>query len=79
MRRFDPQLLRCVRSGLVVSIRAPVKGATVLRYAGGDDHHVSIRAPVKGATRGGDTVLRQLAEVSIRAPVKGATRSIVTH
>ena len=58
----------------VVSIRAPVKGATT--SAAGDrltETIVSIRAPVKGAT----VAVRLDDEpdvVSIRAPVKGATK-----
>ena len=56
----------------MISIHAPVKGAT---YASeGDDHvrKISIHAPVKGATQ---TTYNTTAtnQISIHAPVKGAT------
>ena len=57
---------------LVVSIRAPVKGATIHARPPLPNPCVSIRAPVKGATRlKGDA--QMTFDVSIRAPVKGAT------
>ena len=59
----------------VVSIHAPVKGATPGLPAGPARRAVSIHAPVKGAT----PVLVGLAaheRVSIHAPVKGATNKL---
>ena len=56
----------------VISIHAPVKGATTLCRPDFELFLISIHAPVKGATR------RSLREhdrvhISIHAPVKGAT------
>ena len=62
----------------MVSIHAPVKGAT---RAGGSStclREVSIHAPVKGATHVG-AVGQPVAEVSIHAPVKGATPCVAIH
>ena len=57
----------------VVSIHAPVKGATMIRIPSDEIILVSIHAPVKGAT---SNIVRELVDmgVSIHAPVKGATR-----
>jgi len=64
------QLVRRVR---LVSIHAPVKGATTVIRLGCVACRVSIHAPVKGATD--DGVRGPAVEtVSIHAPVKGATR-----
>ena len=56
----------------VVSIHAPVKGATVEVAEAVEEAAVSIHAPVKGATRG-RRVTENISDVSIHAPVKGAT------
>ncbi len=58
---------------LVVSIHAPVKGATLLALPLLVGRRVSIHAPVKGATRS-EMSENAYARVSIHAPVKGATR-----
>ena len=57
---------------ILISIHAPVKGAT---HPGGGlprGDRISIHAPVKGATIGLAVTLR-CALISIHAPVKGAT------
>ena len=56
----------------VVSIHAPVRGATEINYYDNPWFNVSIHAPVRGAT------VRQMSDkqyrlVSIHAPVRGAT------
>ncbi len=56
----------------MVSIRAPVKGATMSDAIEYCETCVSIRAPVKGATQV-RPLLQRGRHVSIRAPVKGAT------
>ena len=56
----------------MVSIHAPVKGATERRRDGRLYQRVSIHAPVKGATVLDDGVAAHVG-VSIHAPVKGAT------
>ena len=56
----------------IVSIRAPVKGATYSLSWQLPVLPVSIRAPVKGATRSILSASTAIS-VSIRAPVKGAT------
>ena len=58
--------------GTIVSIHAPVKGATVTQDVWMHGTIVSIHAPVKGATA---IFIEERAkiEVSIHAPVKGAT------
>jgi len=56
----------------LVSIHAPVKGATQLSAAYRARIKVSIHAPVKGATIE-ESSYQELVEVSIHAPVKGAT------
>ena len=82
MRSFNPRAREgrdLPRAGHVavfalVSIHAPVKGATrYVRHVPGAGQ-VSIHAPVKGATGavGGERI--GFADVSIHAPVKGATR-----
>ena len=58
----------------IVSIHAPVKGATVQRITVDHDDPVSIHAPVKGATLF-HLPLVDSVTVSIHAPVKGATKS----
>ena len=58
----------------MISIHAPVKGATPGEAPGEHTHKISIHAPVKGATDklwDTDTVF----QISIHAPVKGATTS----
>ena len=57
---------------VVISIHAPVKGATL---AAGDRIHrrgISIHAPVKGATQQ-SCLEPSIQGISIHAPVKGAT------
>ena len=58
---------------LIVSIHAPVKGATVYLFHVSISFRVSIHAPVKGATFDGEDHWLT-AQVSIHAPVKGATK-----
>ena len=60
----------------MVSIHAPVKGATLLTHDTHDPYLVSIHAPVKGATAAQYRSAQSLL-VSIHAPVKGATRSLL--
>jgi len=57
---------------IVVSIHAPVKGATPRLGLSGAGCNVSIHAPVKGATKWSD-ISSYTWPVSIHAPVKGAT------
>ena len=57
---------------LLISIRAPAKGATQKNRYALDCIYISIRAPAKGAT--GDSLINALSgDISIRAPAKGAT------
>ena len=56
----------------LVSIHAPVKGATQGNTPRPASGLVSIHAPVKGATRSNDDTCHY-TDVSIHAPVKGAT------
>ena len=57
----------------LISIHAPVKGATHADHIRALPVPISIHAPVKGATRStGEIII--LDEISIHAPVKGATR-----
>ena len=58
--------------GLVISIHAPVKGATVVDSTLGRVVRISIHAPVKGATPGSEEDAAAIG-ISIHAPVKGAT------
>ena len=58
----------------IVSIHAPVKGATVAYCRTNKRNGVSIHAPVKGATAPG-LFCHRCSGVSIHAPVKGATGS----
>ena len=62
------------RSGLI-SIHAPVKGATDLLHRDPHQEGISIHAPVKGATSL-DTWLLRGQRISIHAPVKGATSDL---
>ena len=57
---------------LVISIRAPAKGATSSGIHLYDSRNISIRAPAKGATfcNNGSA---NYCSISIRAPAKGAT------
>ena len=57
----------------LISIHAPVKGATRWRLRQCGTPTISIHAPVKGATVGGNG-LDMNVKISIHAPVKGATR-----
>jgi len=59
----------------LVSIHAPVKGATPHRAMPCIFSEVSIHAPVKGATLVAGIALFRVG-VSIHAPVKGATEAI---
>ena len=65
--------LRIGRVTHIVSIHAPVKGATRRSAFLAPRPRVSIHAPVKGATHGLRPRARQ-DYVSIHAPVKGATQ-----
>ena len=56
----------------MVSIHAPMKGATVINANDGELVDVSIHAPMKGATPGGKQKI-VIINVSIHAPMKGAT------
>ena len=58
---------------MIISIHAPVKGATYPDADGERGNRISIHAPVKGAT---DRRMKSLYldPISIHAPVKGATR-----
>ena len=57
----------------IISIHAPVKGATDNFEAKTHSQKISIHAPVKGATESyAERVV--LAVISIHAPVKGATK-----
>ena len=59
----------------LISIHAPVKGATVRRVTQRtEDIPISIHAPVKGATQQHDRYRLAHTVISIHAPVKGATR-----
>ena len=60
------------RPVLIISIHAPVKGATSRQDRGVELIQISIHAPVKGATvvRAAD---EEEALISIHTPVKGAT------
>ena len=70
--------MRTADAAAVVSIHAPVKGATGYRHRQYGRLCVSIHAPVKGATiREGFS--RCGTSVSIHAPVKGATIILFAH
>ena len=58
---------------IVISIHAPVKGATVKRAVRLVAVQISIHAPVKGATGGMNNMTMTHYDISIHAPVKGAT------
>ena len=57
----------------IISIHAPVKGATGAEGQGEGCPRISIHAPVKGATHS-DPYDVDYSQISIHAPVKGATR-----
>ena len=57
---------------VVISIHAPVKGATLIDRPVRVGTFISIHAPVKGATNRYDEVMA-VVNISIHAPVKGAT------
>jgi len=57
---------------ILISIHAPVKGATGGSGRSPWRRQISIHAPVKGATAGYDVVYT-IPGISIHAPVKGAT------
>ena len=59
----------------IISIHAPVKGATAAAISAAIIARISIHAPVKGATRVELHNALVLA-ISIHAPVKGATAKI---
>ena len=71
----DPCAWRSGLGDVVVSIRAPTRGATPTPHSKTIQKRVSIRAPTRGATRhigeGGEA-----RAVSIRAPTRGATRCV---
>jgi len=56
----------------MISIHAPVKGATRFPFGVECKAQISIHAPVKGATHDLDNH-RARGSISIHAPVKGAT------
>ena len=56
----------------MISIHAPVKGATLYEDLAEVVNVISIHAPVKGATRFVQVAFK-LRRISIHAPVKGAT------
>ena len=60
------------RAANLVSIHAPVKGATSINQVSKYRWVVSIHAPVKGATEC-SLLIGTIMTVSIHAPVKGAT------
>ncbi len=68
----------CFSESLLVSIHAPVKGATKELIEKQGKAFVSIHAPVKGATKMCRSIRRQ-PDVSIHAPVKGATDGEAFH
>ena len=55
-----------------ISIHAPTKGATQVRFYSWEDTGISIHAPTKGATQIPDT-RKNRSVISIHAPTKGAT------
>ena len=59
-------------NGVLISIHAPMKGATSLLDDGDSDVVISIHAPMKGATLGRARYILD-ADISIHAPMKGAT------
>ena len=61
----------------MISIHAPVKGATLIHIRRHYNRDISIHAPVKGATSGVQVGDRYLHVISIHAPVKGATAGTV--
>ena len=64
-----------MEAGHLISIHAPVKGATMPRGGVLPGGRISIHAPVKGATvRPSDRLLP--FGISIHAPVKGATSKL---
>ena len=67
-----PRFNLILRFGLI-SIHAPVKGATYAARLMSGNHLISIHAPVKGATTQ-NRKNRKSQSISIHAPVKGATR-----
>ena len=58
----------------LISIHAPVKGATLEARGYGEQLKISIHAPVKGATGAQCRDHQHSHRISIHAPVKGATR-----
>ena len=52
---------------LLISIHAPVKGATVYGWSGGVDLSISIHAPVKGATSGHAVQLKRERDFNPRS------------
>ena len=67
------------KSAVLVSIHAPVKGATMVRDLNPGEKVVSIHAPVKGATLFQHLAKNEQEKVSIHAPVKGATEKAWRH
>ena len=60
---------------LLISIHAPVKGATTTLTTPTTSQDISIHAPVKGATFSRSCHASLDGGISIHAPVKGATNS----
>ena len=71
-REGSDEKLNQTTTGLLISIHAPVKGATSILENIIIIFPISIHAPVKGATLA-DIVESWAREISIHAPVKGAT------
>ena len=65
----------CVCLDILISIHAPVKGATSLKDSYRGTYRISIHAPVKGATYLLASV-EPVIKISIHAPVKGATLGV---
>ena len=72
----DPHIAG-VNGRVLISIHAPVKGATNKRAYSRSYGAISIHAPVKGATIG-QRLRSPGLDISIHAPVKGAT-SMAEH
>ena len=56
----------------LISIHAPVRGATILQCLHALVLRISIHAPVRGATAFHSVAVRRI-HISIHAPVRGAT------
>ena len=63
----------------IISIHAPAKGATYLRYQLYQANCISIHAPAKGATFRHSSLGLIRHIISIHAPAKGATSCVPVH